>query len=60
MLHVTVSTVVPTGCSTTMVAEVNRRSVIASVQLVLGQSGAPTMTVGGAIVSTPNGVVPFF
>ncbi len=58
-VQVTVSTRVPTGCSTVIVALVNARSVIDSVQFVLGQSGAPAIIVGGATVVTAKGVVPF-
>jgi hypothetical protein len=41
MGQLTVSTVVPGGCSTVMTALVKAMSVMFSVQLVLGQSGAP-------------------
>ena len=47
-VQLTVSTRVPSGCSTVFTAEVNARSVIASDQFVLAQSGAPAMVVGGA------------
>src|SRR4029450_9563273 len=39
--QLTVSTVVPGGCSTVMTALVKAMSVMFSVQFVLGQSGAP-------------------
>lgn len=55
----TVSTMVPTGCSTVITALVNDRSVIFSVQFVLGQSGAPGMMVTGGTVVTSKGVFPF-
>jgi hypothetical protein len=42
-----------------MVALVNCRSVMASVQLLPGQSGAPATTVGGGLVVRLNGVFPF-
>src|SRR6266540_4314062 len=57
--QLTVSTTVPGGCSTVIVAEVNARSSISSVQLVLGQPGAPGITGSGATVTTENGVLPF-
>src|SRR5262245_20033600 len=57
--HDTVSTSVPGGCSTVMVALVNARSVIVSVHWVLGQPGAPGITDGGATVTTSKGVLPF-
>jgi hypothetical protein len=59
IVHDTVSTRVPGGCSTVMVALVNARSVIVSVHWVLGQPGAPGITVGGATVTTLKGVLPF-
>jgi len=43
-VQLTVSTSVPGGCSTVMVAEVNARSVMFSVQFGLGHSGAPGIT----------------
>ena len=48
----TVNTVVPTGCSTVIVADVNARSSIDSVQLGFGQSGAPAMIGSGDTVGT--------
>ena len=60
MVHSTTSTTVPSGCSTVTVAEVNARSSIASVQLGLGQPGAPETGVSGGNVTTENGVLPFF
>jgi hypothetical protein len=58
-VQVTVSTTVPGGCSTVIVAEVNERSVICSVQFGLGQSGAPAIVLGGGTVSTRNATLPF-
>lgn len=58
-VQVTVSTVVPSGCSTVMMALVNARSSMVSVQRLFGQSGAPAMTADGATVTTLNGVKPF-
>jgi hypothetical protein len=54
-----VKTTVPAGCSTVMVAEVNARSSIDSLQFGFGQPGAPGMGVVGATVVTANGVFPF-
>jgi hypothetical protein len=59
-VQLTVSTTVPGGCSTVIVALVNATSVIVSVQLVPGHSGAPGMgDVGAFVVTGPNGVLPF-
>ena len=58
-VQLTVSTRLPTGCSTVIVAVVNDRSVISSVQFGLGQPGAPGMIVTGAMVVTLKGVLPF-
>src|SRR5215471_12462286 len=58
-VHWTVSTMVGGGCSTMMVALVNCRSVIASVQLGSGQSGAPGIGLVGGRVVTLNDTVPF-
>lgn len=58
-LHVVVSTTVPCGCSTVIVALVNRRSVIASVHFGFGQSGAPAIGVLGGFVETLNVTLPF-
>ena len=55
----TVSTVVPTGCSTVMVASVKATSVIFSAQLWFGQSGAPGIGVSGALVLTSKDTLPF-
>ena len=54
------STSVPAGCSTVIVAEVNAISVIASVQFGFGQSGAPATGVSGGAVVTENDTLPFF
>jgi len=58
-VQLTVSTVVPGGCWTVMVALVNDMSVMISVQLVLGHPGAPGIGDVGALVVTVNGVLPF-
>ena len=58
-VHITVSTTLPAGCSTVIVALVKARSSIVSVQLGLGQSGAPAMIGSGGNVVTLKGVVPF-
>jgi hypothetical protein len=58
-VHAIVSTTVPAGCSTVMVAEVKARSSIVSVQFGFGQSGAPGMVASGGSVWTLNGVLPF-
>ena len=58
-VQLTVSTRVPGGCSTVIVALVNARSVMSSVQLEFGQSGAPAIGDTGGCVVTLNGVVPF-
>src|SRR4029450_11106583 len=42
-----------------MVALLNARSVIVSIHWVLGQPGAPGITLGGATVTTLKGVLPF-
>jgi hypothetical protein len=42
-----------------MVALVNARSVISSVQLGFGQSGTPGIGVTSGLVTTANGVLPF-
>src|SRR5205807_9662495 len=55
----TVSTVVPTGCSTVMVASVKATSVIFSAQLWFGQSGAPGIGVCGELVLTAKDTLPF-
>src|SRR5205807_2273026 len=57
--QLTVSTTVPGGCSTVIVALVNATSVMSSVQLAFGQSGAPGIGVTGASVVTEKGVLPF-
>jgi len=56
----TVRTVVPTGCSTVIVALVNCMSVMSSIHCGFGQSGAPGIGVTGPFVVTLNGVLPFF
>jgi len=58
-VHVTVSTVVPTGCSTVITALVNATSVIVSVQLVFGHPGAPGIGDTGAFVVTLKDTLPF-
>jgi hypothetical protein len=55
----TVSTVVPTGCSTVIDADVNATSVMISVQFGLGQPGAPGIGLTGAEVVTLNDTLPF-
>ena len=57
--QLTVSTRAPGGCSTVIVALVNERSVMSSVQLEFGQPGAPAIGVTGGLVVTLNGVFPF-
>ncbi len=57
--HDTVSTVVPSGCSTVMIALVNATSVIVSVQFTPGQSGAFGIGVCGGCVVTVNDTLPF-
>src|SRR5262245_8980418 len=59
IVQLSVSTVVPGGCSTVMTAEVNFRSVMVSVQFMFGQSGALAMIGFGASVTAANGVLPF-
>src|SRR2546429_463359 len=44
----TVSTTVPAGCSTVIVADVNDKSVMSSVQFGLGKPGAPGIGVNAA------------
>jgi hypothetical protein len=58
-VQLTVSTSVPTGCSTVITAVVNISSSIDSSQFEFGHSGAPAMNESGASVVTLNGVVPF-
>src|SRR5512135_2970258 len=58
-MQLTVSTSVPSGCSTLMTALVNARSVIASVQFGFGQSGAPAIGVTGGSVTTWKVTLPF-
>ena len=55
----TVNTSVPAGCSTVIVAEVKAKSVMSSVQLGLGQPGAPGIGVTGPSVVTENATLPF-
>ncbi len=58
-VQLTVRTSVPAGCSTVIVALVNARSVMSSLQFGFGQSGASGIGVVGSFVMTPNGVFPF-
>ena len=58
-MQLMVRTTLPAGCSTVIVALVNAISVIVSLQLELGQSGAPGIGDAGARVVTLNGVLPF-
>ena len=58
-VHEIVRTTVPGGCSTVIVAEVNARSSMLSVQFGFGQPGAPGTGVVGAVVVTENDVLPF-
>ena len=58
-VHETVKTSVPAGCSTVIVADVNASSVMFSLQLGLGQSGAPGIGVVGPFVVTENETLPF-
>jgi len=58
-VQLTVSTVVPTGCSTVITALVNDTSVIVSVQLEFGQPGAPGIGDTGGFVVTLNETLPF-
>jgi hypothetical protein len=53
---VSVSTSVPRGHSSAIVAEVNARSVMSSVQFSLGRSDAAGIAVTGGSVSAENGV----
>src|SRR2546429_8038264 len=55
----TVSTTVPAGCSTVIVADVNARSSMFSLQFGLWQSGAPGIGVVGPFVVTENDTLPF-
>jgi hypothetical protein len=55
----TVSTTVPIGCSTVIVALVNATSVMSSVESGFGQSGAPGIGETGASVVTLNPTLPF-
>ena len=55
----TVSTVVPAGCWTVIVASVKDKSVISSVQCPLGQPGAPEIGLVGEVVVTVNDTEPF-
>jgi hypothetical protein len=57
-LQLTVSTVVPGGCSTVMVALVNATSVMVSVHCLFGQPGAPGIGVTGACVVMLNETFP--
>ena len=59
-MQFTVSTVVPTGCSTTMVALVNPRWVMFSLEFGFGQSGAPGIGESGSFVSTSKATFPFW
>ena len=59
-MQLSVSATVPAGCSTVMTADVNARSVMTSVQPLLGQSGAPGIGLGvGAFVVRENDALPF-
>src|SRR4029434_10496068 len=58
-VHTTVSTTFGDGCWSVIVADVNARSVISSVQLAFGQSGAPGIRVWGAFVVSENARFPF-
>ncbi len=58
-VHLTVSTKVPTGCSTLITALVNDTSVIVSVQLEFGQPGAPGIGDTGGLVVTLKETLPF-
>src|SRR5215216_5229943 len=53
-----VRTRLPSGCSTVMTALVNAKSVIVSVQLEPGQSGAPSIGLGGGSVVTSKWTLP--
>src|SRR6266849_10702212 len=58
-LHDAVSTTVPGGCWTVTVALTKARSVMVSVQLEFGHSGAPGIGLVGGEVVTPNATFPF-
>ncbi len=59
-VQLTVSTVVPTGCSTLITALVNDTSVIVSVQFFeFGQPGAPGIGFVGGLVVTLKATLPF-
>ena len=58
-MQLSVSATVPVGCSTVMTADVNARSVMTSVQPLLGQSGAPGMGLTGGLVVRLNDALPF-
>jgi len=57
-VHETVSTTVGAGCSTVIVALVKATFVIVSVQLELGQPGAPWIGLVGGFVVTENVTLP--
>ena len=59
-VQLTVSTVVPGGCSTVIVAVVKDTSVIVSVHCGFGHSGAPGIGVTAAAVRTSKETLPFF
>jgi hypothetical protein len=58
-VHETLSTNVPAGWSTVMLAVVKDRSVMSSVHCGFGQPGAPGMGLTGATVVTENDTLPF-
>src|SRR5262249_49892603 len=61
-VQLTVSTTgggIPAPCSISITALVKDMSVMLSVQLLLGQSGAPVTGVCGGLVVTRNDTVPF-
>jgi hypothetical protein len=58
-VHSTLSTSVPGGCWTMIVADVNARSTMPSVQWGLGQSGASAIGVVGSTVVTEKSTLPF-
>ena len=58
-MQLTISTTFGAGCWTMIVADVNCRSVMTSVQLLLGQSGAPATGVAGGLVVRLNEALPF-
>ena len=58
-MQLTISTTFGAGCWTMIVADVNCRSVMFSVQLLLGQSGAPGTGVVGGLVVTLKEALPF-